>query len=781
MADGRITIDTTVNKKGAEKGLSDLQKSVEGTSKKMKKIGGNMSKYVTAPILAVGGIALKIATDFDNANRQIQQGLNVSADEAEKLTEVANNIYKKGFGQSLEDTSQAVIDVKNNFQDLVDASDLETVTTDAMALAKTLGEDVNWVARAGSTLMREFGEDSQSAFDMIAWGSKNGLNFSEELLDNISEYGPLFADMGYSTQEYFELLRKGADEGAYNLDYLNDTVKEFNVRLNDGTAEEAIGSLSKETQNLFQDWKDGEATTAEVMDAVTGDLSEMDKTAVNAIGPEIFGTKFEDMGADAIIAMGNVEGEIENVDGAMQDITDSQEEAFGQRFQSLIRNTGEALKPTGEILLDIAEEYLPPLIKGVQSLAEWFQDLSPHIQKAMVIFGAIAAVLGPIIVVIGTLVSAISSIMTALGPVISLFKIIGPIIGGVASGPVLLIIGAIGLLITIGVLLWKNWDTVKEKAIEIWGAISQFFSDTWEWIKQTITDNWNTIKETLLNAWTWAKETTEENWNKVKEFFSVVWQSIVGVFKWYIDTVKKNVETAWNWIKETTSKVWNGIKTFFTDLWEKIKSVVKSAVDSVKNKISNVWNTIKSTTSSMWNGIKSTVTGVWDTLKSKVKNAFNTIKDTISGVWDSVSSSTDDIWNGITGSVKSAINGVISAINGMINALNGLSIPLPTIPDWVPGMGGKGGGSISFPNIPNIPSLDVGTNLVKSDGLAMIHKGEQVVPAKHTGPYKTNQEERKIVIQPSAVVMDGREVGTITWEYVDENIQRNNRVKEAFR
>lgn len=46
-------------------------------------------------------------------------------------------------------------------------------------------------------------------------------------------------------------------------------------------------------------------------------------------------------------------------------------------------------------------------------------------------------------------------------------------------------------------------------------------------------------------------------------------------------------------------------------------------------------------------------------------------------------------------------------------------------------MGGKGGGSISFPNIPHIPSLDVGTNFVAADGLAYLHQGEAVVPKEY--------------------------------------------------
>jgi hypothetical protein len=114
-----------------------------------------------------------------------------------------------------------------------------------------------------------------------------------------------------------------------------------------------------------------------------------------------------------------------------------------------------------------------------------------------------------------------------------------------------------------------------------------------------------------------------------------------------------------------------------------------------------------------------------------IKTLLSGITDFIGGiftgnwerVWNGVKNIFKGIWDGFIGIVKAPLNWIIGAINGFIDGLNKIQIP-----DWVPAVGGKG------LNIPKIPQLNVGTNYVPDDTLAMIHKGEAVVPKKFN-PY----------------------------------------------
>lgn len=87
---------------------------------------------------------------------------------------------------------------------------------------------------------------------------------------------------------------------------------------------------------------------------------------------------------------------------------------------------------------------------------------------------------------------------------------------------------------------------------------------------------------------------------------------------------------------------------------------------------------------------------------------------------------------GFVGTIRAAINAVIGAINGAIGALNSVQITLPTVPDWVPLIGGSGGQTLSFPQIPTLPTLNAG-GMVPGGGpnrdsvLAALTPGEWVL------------------------------------------------------
>ena len=78
--------------------------------------------------------------------------------------------------------------------------------------------DMTESLRGVQNLMTHFGMTSDEAFDYISSGAQNGLNYTDELGDNIAEYAGKFAEAGYTADEYFQLLQNGSDGGAYNLD-----------------------------------------------------------------------------------------------------------------------------------------------------------------------------------------------------------------------------------------------------------------------------------------------------------------------------------------------------------------------------------------------------------------------------------------------------------------------------------------------------------------------------------------------------------------------------------
>ena len=145
-----------------------------------------------------------------------------------------------------------------------------------------------------------------------------------------------------------------------------------------------------------------------------------------------------------------------------------------------------------------------------------------------------------------------------------------------------------------------------------------------------------------------------------------------------------------------------------------------------------------------WGKIISTVlTVAFDNLKPVIENfkgmlegITKFVKGVFSGdwkkAWEGVKQIFTNIVSGLGNIFKAPLNFIIDGINKFINGLNKIQIP-----DWVPGVGGKG------LNIPKIPKLATGTNYVPEDTLAMIHKGEAVVPKKFN-PYANGLDNSTI-------------------------------------
>ncbi|QWV87414.1 hypothetical protein KQ224_04885 [Streptococcus parasuis] len=241
------------------------------------------------------------------------------------------------------------------------------------------------------------------------------------------------------------------------------------------------------------------------------------------------------------------------------------------------------------------------------------EDIGAFIEKfAPLIAGVVAGYAA--FKVITAAINAWKVAMAAAQVVMLLVNNAGAIMAFVMAGinwPIVLLVAAIAGLVAAGVWLWQNWDMVKAKATEIWGAISSYLSGLWEGIKTTASNVWNAIKSTISNVWEGIKSAVSDAVNAVKNTVSSIFEAV----------------------KNTVSNIWNGIKSTTSSVWEGVKSAVSNAVNGIKSTVSNVFEGVRSTVSNIWDGIKSKITGAIDGAKNAVSNAISAIKGIMNFSW----------------------------------------------------------------------------------------------------------------------------------------------------
>lgn len=548
--------------KSAEDSLDDMTDAING---------GNMAEAseiissVGDKIVELGNHAKDTALEFQTSFGTIAANTNLSKAEMESLKGVATDVFKSGVTDSIDEATQATILMKSTFQDL-NNEDLSKITSQVVSLSKRTNTEYTENIKAADYLMKAFGVSNQEAFDMIASGYKNGLNASNDFTDTIVEYSGTVKEAGYSQEEFFAMLDSGLKNGARNTDLIADSMVEFGKKLAAGDYEEMISGMSTETQNMFNEYKNGNATVADVMTSVQGEMKKMSPAEQQEALTKL-GSQFEDLGTKGFLGLSTVNNEFKNVNGTMDESTKKDP---AQKWQSSFNEFSASLQQIGTDILTA----LQPILDIFVGLAKAFSSLPEPVRIFIEVVMGLIAVFALLIPVI----TALAVAQTALD---------------VALAPFLLIVLAVIAVIALLVVVIMNWGSIVDWLKDIWDGFVKWLSGLWDGMKEMAGNVWNSMKETISNVC-----------QSIADFVKGIWQGI----------------------KDTTSNIFNGIKDFMSNIWDGIKNMVSNAVNGVKNTISSIWDGIKNITQSAWNGIKSMITTPIEAAKNVVSGIIDKIK-----------------------------------------------------------------------------------------------------------------------------------------------------------
>ena len=650
-------------------------KALDGTTKKgesfASKLGGVFSKVGKGALVlggtlataatAIGGLAINSQKNMDQAMNSFIAQTGIAKNESAEWKKALEDIYKGNYGESFEDIANSMALASQELYEF-DPSQIKAVTENALALRDTFGVEVNESIRASKAWITQFGISADEAYNLMAQGAQNGLDFSGELVDNINEYSVQFGKLGLSAEDMFNIFQSGSDAGAWNLDKIGDAVKEFSIRAIDGsnTTIEGFTKLGLNSDEMAKKFAAGGDTAKKAFYETIDAIKAMDDPVQQSIvGVDLFGTMWEDLGPEVVTQLGSIRDMYDGTADSMNKIKEVKYDDIGSMFEGLKRNVEMLLLPLGNALMPLIVSIMNlvlnnmPLIEGLINqltpvITQLFTALIPPIQTfietALPMIATLTEQILPIFIsLLTTLLPPIMEIVQALLPVfVELIQMLLP--------PILQIVEMIlPLLLSLIQPLLPLLQPIL--------SLLQPFIDLLMLILQPLTQLLNVILPPLMSL------------------LNIIIQTIIPM-----------LSAQFTYVANIIGSVFGNALSYITSQVQVVKNIFMSIIDFIKNVFTGNWR------------------GAWE----NVKNIFS------------------NIISGIANVFKFPINLIIDGMNAFIKGLNKLKIP-----DWVPGVGGKG------LNIPLLKKLRVGMEYVPYDDMpALLHKGERVLTADEAKDYQ---------------------------------------------
>lgn len=491
---------------------------VKDVGEKISNVGSSMSKKVTAPIVAVGAASVAAFKEVDNGMDVIVQKTGASGEALQEMKGIAENLATS-IPTNFETAGVAIGEINTRFGATGEL--LEDLSARFIKFSDLNGTDLTNSIDQAQKALSAFGlraEDAGGLLDILNdTGQKTGASM-DSLLAGLIQNGTAFQEMGLSIEQATVFMGQMETSGANSETVMQGLRK----ALKNATAEGIpLNQALSELQDTILNGTDS-------VDGLTAAYDVFGKSGDQIYAAIKNGTL--DLNALAISA--------EDASGSVSKTFESTLDP-ADKWTTALNQAKIAGADLGAVIQQAALPMLEKLSGFIQTLTEKFRGLTPEQQETIVKIAAVVAAIGPALIIIGKLVAGIGSVISILGTIV-----------GVLGGPVTIAITAI---IATGVLLYKNWDTIREKATQL---------------KQWVSDKWTALKTSVVNTATTMKDNVTNRINTMKENVSNKFSDMKNVALEKFEAIKQGITDKITAAKDVVGNMIERIKGFFNFQWQ---------------------------------------------------------------------------------------------------------------------------------------------------------------------------------------------------------------------
>lgn len=485
-------MDGATNK--LKKTAENATKKLEGMSKSFTKLGKSLTTKVTAPIVGLATAGTKMALDLQQGIKKVStladSGI-LPVDKIEKEVRAISDA--SGIAQT--EIAEAAYSALSAG---VDSAKVMDFVRSGIDLTRAGFTDMETAIDATTTVLNAYGDDAfeiSKIHDIFVQTQDKGKISVDELGKSIGRVIPTASSLGVNLDQlgasYAILTAKGQNAQLATTN-LNAMLGEMG-----STGSKVDKAIRKMAGKSFAELTKEGKSVGEVLGMVDEYAKKNNLTLKDMFGSMNAGSAAVTLLSDGVEGFNKSLADMDGATGKTAQNAKTMEDGW-LKIQKATTQVKNALIDAGAVIAP----YIEMGAEKVSMLVQKFNSLDDTTKMNIMKFAGLAAAVGPVLLGVGKVIGIVGSAISigtklffGVGKVIAIgSKLVGAVstVVGVLGGPLTLAIAAV---IAGGVLLYKNWDKVKELGTKAWEGITSAV----EGAVGKITEYWTGLKEFLKN------------------------------------------------------------------------------------------------------------------------------------------------------------------------------------------------------------------------------------------------------------------------------------------